>query len=254
MPLETKDLITITLSSVAVLLSLTTFFVNLFHKQKDNLRTFRKELTDVMKEIVETNIAIAKIEIEGKVLTNKIYDLRRTYNLRRRYLIARAEFLIKDIPQYIDHIDLSTIAQACISGGMHDKANQYFLQALRKSPKSIELIFNVRGYARFLYVSGNQGDGGKYFEDAINMLDTNSIKVSNSVRLRELCDTYIMFSRSEFYFGNRISAKELYLKARSILTLVKQPLLYNELSLLLNENSYLEGESFTDSEVVSNTA
>ncbi|WP_375435479.1 hypothetical protein [uncultured Hymenobacter sp.] len=253
MPLETKDLITITLSSVALLLSGTTFFVNILHKQRDNLRTFRKELTEVMKEIVETNIAIAKIEMEGKVLTNKIYDIRRNFNTRRRYLIARAEFLIKDIPKYIDHIDLSTIAQACIAGGMHDRADRYFLQALQMSPKSIELIFNMRGYARFLYQTGRHEEGEKIFEDVVHILEYNTINISNSVRLRELCDTFIMFSRAEFYFGNKINAKEIYLKAKSILSVVKQPLLWDELYVLLKENSYLDGNDSSKGEDVPET-
>lgn len=243
MVLEDKDLVIISISSIALIISMVTFIFNFLQKRKDNLRALRKELTDVIKELVETTISLSKIEIEKNDLSNKIYELRRSFNQRRRYLIERAEFLMNDIPDYVTHVDLSSLAQACTASGLYEKANNFFIQLLEKTPLTVEFVFSMRGFARFLYQNDKVSMGREMYQDILFKIENDLLDISKNIKSREFIDTYLWYSRSEYNINNLTRAKELYLIAVDLEKEVNERPLKNDLAIILKENAYLKGFS-----------
>ncbi len=207
--METKDYLTIMISSGALIFSLISFIIVLHYRKYEEERTIRKSLTDTISELSSLNLKNVKLKLEYPELTEDVINIRRRYNEQRRYLINHAEFLINQIPNLATDIDYNIIATASNSVEDYDKANKFWEMCVAKSPNNTLKSMNLRGYARFLYFQGNSQLGRKKFEESLQLTlpDTDNIR-------RMKTDTYLMWAKTESDFSFSEEAKRLYEQAK----------------------------------------
>lgn len=202
--MQTKDFLTIGLSSVALIVSIISLVLSFRQRAQENLRGVRKTLTETLGQLAEVSMSFAKLDAEHPEQTDQIVNLRRMHNAQRRYLAKHAEYMISHIPDLSTDIDYNMLAQAFRSIGDYDKAQKYWELCVAKSESELILAMNLRGYANFLFFQGNPQLGRKKYQESLELPlpDTDNVR-------RDRTDTYAMWARVEMDFGYKGEALRL---------------------------------------------
>jgi tetratricopeptide (TPR) repeat protein len=191
--METKDIITIALSSAAFCFSIASFILSFKQKSMEGRYSLRKSLTDVVSEISNVNIAFAQLDIDHpNSADQKVVAFRRNYNDQRRYLAYHGAFLAEQIPDLVNDIDCLLIGGAFRASGNFDCAENYYNLAVSKSVNNSVKMNNIRALARYYFVQGNAALGRKYYQEALQL----DIPDTDSVR-QVVADTYMLWARVE---------------------------------------------------------
>jgi len=206
--METKDIITITIASLAFVVSIVnSIFIVLTFRQRatEDRRGTRKALTDVVAELTKVSIAFNELDLQyPRSVDPTVTNLRRNFNMQRRYLGNHGEFLTEQIPELTTDVDYINLAYAFELGGDYTKAQKFYELAVNKSPTNILKMWNLRGFARFWFVLGNAARGRQTYQDALQLdvPDTDSLR-------QNIADTYLLWSRQEEEHGYLDEAKRL---------------------------------------------
>ena len=147
-----KDITTIVISSLALIISVASFLISLRQKQRENVRLLRKQLSDTLNDLSEVSVAFAKLKVDTAAnLTNDVIELRRNYNTQRRTLLNHADFLINENTDLATETDYNLIAINWNIIGNYPKAEQYWKLTIEKSDDLVIKHMNLRGYATFLF-------------------------------------------------------------------------------------------------------
>jgi tetratricopeptide (TPR) repeat protein len=198
-----KDYLALTLSVIAVVVSVVAFLLTFRQRASENRRGIRKALTETIADLTSVSLERAKLDRENpSSMDDKVVGLRRLYNNQRRYLANHAEFLIGQIPDLVTDIDYNALAFAFDAIGDPNKAKRYWELCVEKSPSRPLQAMNLRGYARFLYFQGQFETGRRKYEESlqVELPDTDNMR-------RILADTYLMWSKTEHDFGFLEEAK-----------------------------------------------
>lgn len=206
--MDTKDIFVVTISSLALLTSVTSFFLSFKQRSDENHRGIRKSLSETLGELTEVSIIRHKLDIEYPESTDKIVVLRRMYNSQRRYLASHAEYLAEQIPALITEIDYNLLAGAYHSIGDYSKTQHYWSLCVEKSPSDVIRAMNLRGYARFLFALKGVELGRQKFDEALSLF-----RPDTDPSLRERADTYAMWAKIEHDFGFKAESVSLKLQA-----------------------------------------
>jgi tetratricopeptide (TPR) repeat protein len=200
-PFETKDVVTVCMSVVSLLVASTSFVLSYSQRAKQDKITARKALTDTMAALADVNLSFAKLKLERPVPSDDVMALRRVYNSQRRYLAKHAEFLLGDIPELATDIDHSILAGAFESMQDFDRAELHWRESIDRSPAEGLRAINLRGYARFLFYQGNPQLGRRRWEESLQVQVPDN---DSNRRLR--ADTYALWSVTEKQLGFREEA------------------------------------------------
>lgn len=193
--MESKDIIAICVSSMALLISSLAFYFSLKQRIEENARVLRKSLTDTIDELVKISIAFVGVKKEDLPNKDRVL-LRRLYNSQRRYLSDHAEFIANKIPGLVMDIDCNVIAGAYEAIGDSDKAAIYWEKCVRLTSSPVIKMQNLRGYAHLLYNSGRFEEGRNAFSESL------LVKVGDTDNMRRMkADTYVMQARLELMHG-----------------------------------------------------
>jgi tetratricopeptide (TPR) repeat protein len=206
--METRDIITAIIAIIAGLafiFSIVNFFLTYRQRATENRHNTRKALTDVVAELTNVTIAYNKLDLEHpRSVDQTVINLRRNYNIQRRYLANHGEFLAAQIPKFTSDVDYVSIAFAFESGGDYAKAQKFYELAVDKSPTNVLKMWNLRALARFWFGQGNAALGRKTYQDALQL------EVPDSDSLRQtVADTYLLWSRLEDEHGYVDEAKRM---------------------------------------------
>lgn len=208
--MEKKDIITLIISSIALILSFTSFIITINQKKRENIRILRKNLSDTLNDLLAISIAMGKLIADTKNdFTNEIIELRRSYNTQRKALLIHADFLINENPELATDTDYNIMANNWNIVGNYPKAEQYWQMTIQKSDDLVIKHMNLRGYAIFLFFQGNMPSGRSKFNEALELRlpDTENVK-------KTISDTYVMWARIEKNF-------KFYSEAQRLLELAK---------------------------------
>jgi hypothetical protein len=236
--LEPKDVVTISISGIAFLLALGTFFFNVFHKYRDNQRAIRKEVTDVIKELVEVNLSFAKLnnELIGKPINNFLIDQRRAYNSRRRYLIEHGVFLIRKVPRLVSDIDYVILANACMHNGFLERSEDFWLKAIGKSITHYSKALNLRGHAQFQFHSGNPEKGRALYNESIDTIENDP----SDINLETISDTILFWAKMEYDNNEQQKASDLFQQSIVYANRIINNSRRSNMLNVLKANNYLE--------------
>lgn len=195
--METKDIITITLSSLAFVFSITSFFLTFQQRTVEDRRNTRKALTDTVAELSKVSIAFNQLDLDHPGSADPaIVNFRRSYNTQRRYLANHGEFLATQISGLVTDVDCIALASAFDAGGDYVRAQKFFEMSVEKSPTNVLRMWNLRGLARFWFNQGNAQRGRKTYEESLQLQvpDTDPVR-------QTIADTYLLWSRLEEEHG-----------------------------------------------------
>jgi tetratricopeptide (TPR) repeat protein len=217
--METKDIITVALSSAAFCFAITSFILTFRQRSVEDRRGTRKALTDAVASLVQVNLATAQLNIDRpNSVDERVVALRRTYNSQRRFLANHIEFLSQQIPELVTDIDCVTAALGFESHGDYEKAEKFYLLAVQKAPNNSLKAMNMRGLARFYFVRGNADRGRKTYEQSLEL------ELPDNDSMRQLrADTYLLWAKTEDDSGYREESKRVRKRAIAAANLIGQP-------------------------------
>lgn len=216
--METKDIITIGLSSGAFCFAITSFLLTFRQRTVEDRRGTRKSLTDAVSSLAQVNLAMAQLDLDyPNSVEERVVGLRRNYNSQKRFLANHIEFLGQQIPELVTDIDCAMAAMAFDSNRDYERAEKFFLLAVEKSPNKVLKAVNMRGVARFYFGLGNAGRGRKVYEEALEL----ELPDNDSIR-QFRADTYLLWAKAENNFGYREESKRVRERAIAAANLIGQ--------------------------------
>lgn len=184
----------IVISAVSLITSVIALVLTYRQKTRQDSLGGRKTLSDVLSEIVQTNIEMAKIR--DQELTEGVMQLRRALNSQRRYLSQHADVLSQEIPGLCYDIDHVIIAGAMDAAGNVSGAERHWQEGIAKTTAPITKCYNLRGYARFLIASGKVEAARAAFGNALQVTSGDDDRSR-----RERADTRVIWALAERTFG-----------------------------------------------------
>jgi len=204
--METKDIITVTISSLAFVVAALSYWNTLRQRRVDNQRTLRLALTDVIADLVQVDWDRSELDRtnEGSK-DDRVVDMRRILNSKRSYLARHGDFLAEQMSDLVTDADFNNLARAFAAIGDYDKARAYWQRCVAHSSTSLIRSMNLRGYARFLFLLGDIDVGRKAYRESLEaqMPDNDETR-----RIR--ADTYAMWMKAERDFGFPEEAARLF--------------------------------------------
>lgn len=194
---------TLIVSVLALFISIVTYITSVRQKQTDQISDLRKQLSATLNEVSTVNISFATLLVDRRDdFSTEVIQLRRALNGRRRILMTQAELILKEIADQGTETEYEHMAIAASSVGNYSSAEKYWQMAIAKSDDQVIKLYNMRGYARFLFQQGSFAEGRKVFGEALLLRfpDTENVK-------KTVADTYLMWAREErnFRFDDQVA-------------------------------------------------
>ncbi len=206
--LETKDLVTVYISVVALGFSIISTYVTLRQKKHETMRTLRTQLTGVLDKMVALNLENAKLPPFGPLPPGTPSNIRSFLNDQRRFLVRQATYIMDDIEPLVSSFEYLLIAVTYDHIDHVDQARRYFEKARECAEDDINRGIITRSYARFLFNQGEHARARKKFEEAVGFFS------GGSDRMKEYRgDTYVRWAAVEFEWERFKEAGALFERA-----------------------------------------
>ncbi len=208
--METKDYLTIVISSIALLISAISLLYTFKQKTKETKNAKRISLTNTISEISKINIEAAKLNCSTEISQLVLIELRRNFNAQRSYLTTHAEFLMEEIQDLVNDIDCNIMAVAFNFIGEFEKANQYWEKCINITKSNTIKSMHLRGYANFLFYQDTPQLARKKYQESLE------IQLSDTDRIRKIkTDTLLMWAQTEGEFQFWDEARRLIKQAKA---------------------------------------
>jgi tetratricopeptide (TPR) repeat protein len=149
---EIKDIITVSLSVLAFLLSGSATIISLIRSKYEKQRAIKKEITETLGRIVSTALDSAKIYREtAQSDPNYFQAVSSILNQQNTFLLNQATYLAEQVPTLMTAVEYNTIASATASAGDLIAADRYYRKAVDASPNAYFRALAMRSYANFLF-------------------------------------------------------------------------------------------------------
>jgi tetratricopeptide (TPR) repeat protein len=169
-----KDKLTVSISIIALVMSVTATINSEIKTQYEKKRIIRSQLTDVLSRINKLNMEGAKIFKEvGTTDPEYCQTLSGILNQENGFLLQQAMLLSEQIPGLVSAIDLNTIAFANASFGDTMTAEIYYLKAIDFCKDNYKKSLATKSYAVFLFMQRRYEEGRERFKTAITLLNGN---------------------------------------------------------------------------------
>ena len=205
--METKDVVTISISSLAFLLSLMATVVSLVRSKYEKQRAIKKEITDILGKIVSTSLENAKLYRESAEKDPGYYQaISSVLNQQNVFLLQQATYLMDEVPGLVTAVEYNTVAAANANAGDLISAEIYYKRAIDVSPNVFYRSLAIRSYAGHLFAQHRFEEARENFRKAISLLtgSDNQIRYTNGL-------TYQMWGWNEFNnAGSPRRAEELF--------------------------------------------
>jgi hypothetical protein len=192
--MEQKDYILITLSGLALTISIISLIITLIQKNKETKRTIRKNITDNLESISKANIEFNKLKGQKDTDFNSEVNIliRRNINSQKRAVLSNAQYLIDRYSNIATESDYNILAGAYKDIGDQALADKYFKLSVNKANSPEILIMNLRGYGNYKFANNEIELGRELYYQATQIELTET---DEHCALK--CDTYIMFADHE---------------------------------------------------------
>jgi tetratricopeptide (TPR) repeat protein len=154
MHVRIKDVPSLTVSSLALLLAFVANIVTLSHEGAVTERTLRVQLTDTIGSLNNVYEQAAKLRQERRCHRNDpdVVGLFAFYNGQKMLYARQATYLIAQRPDIASEVDFNTIARAFADNNDDEGAILYYEKAITATAhKPLYQAMNLRGYANVLF-------------------------------------------------------------------------------------------------------
>jgi hypothetical protein len=199
---STKDILTLVLSGLALVISLISAWFSAKRQKIDSERQFRGRLTDIGVAMIDSVLKIQKLDAIPYTDRSADHLHERGIELQRTVALARqADRLItKDAEKLLTDVDYLTLAQAFAMDGDTFLADRYWARTLRASQRPLHSATNKSNYAWYLFSTNRPDDARSQYESAVIDL-TNSIESEGDWKYLQIGWFYEGWMRMEAQFG-----------------------------------------------------
>jgi hypothetical protein len=203
------------LSACAFILSSAAFIFTVVIQLKERKRNIRQTLAAALSEIARINVEITQLRGEGEngIKLTKIW---KNYSAQQGTLAANANFLIRENEKIVTDIDCELMASTFDDLGNTEKADYYWLKAIKMAPNNLQKYAHKRDFASFLFNNNQEEKGRMQFEEALKLQLPNT-----DVNYSQITDSYLTWARLELDFDNQMEFKRLLKEATSHCKLIK---------------------------------
>ncbi|MGK9185340.1 hypothetical protein KXS12_24285 [Priestia filamentosa] len=177
---------------IAVIVSVLSIFISVNQKRYETERTIREKLTDTFNKITELDIEFIKLEDN----INKNINLTRVFNQKRRFLVKQALYFSSKIETLVSDAEFALLAGTLERFGDIEEADYYWKKSIERSSNRSTKIYNIRGYARFLFTTIDSSKGRKKYQEAIDLASKE-----NDRDFYDIAETYILWATLEWEHG-----------------------------------------------------
>jgi tetratricopeptide (TPR) repeat protein len=198
------------IACAALIVSVFNFRWTMKQKKSESVTSKRKLLTDLIYELLNVSTAFEQVRSNEANGQPQAIGVRRLLNSRRRFLVNYAEQVAAEIESQVSDIEYQTIAIAWDSAGNREKAKIYWEKCVEASPSSAMRVYNLRGYARFLFGIGQIAQGRDIYNKATLVEHANL----EAYRFDGI-ETLLMWAKAESEYDYNNEANRLIEMAKS---------------------------------------
>jgi tetratricopeptide (TPR) repeat protein len=230
--LETKDVITICVSIVALSFSIISTYITLRQKKYETERTLRNQLTDVLGKITALNLENAKIPQEGATATGLTSRMRGHLRDQQRFLVRQATYVIDQIPALVSPFEYLLVAGTFEAIDDVYQAEQFFRKAIEHSADDeMNRGITTRGFARFLFNQGEHELAREQYMASVEIFSGDS-----DIMKEYRGDTYLRWATQELEWSYPDNAKTYLSEAKQIFESKANPIARRRSVARLNDH------------------
>jgi tetratricopeptide (TPR) repeat protein len=194
--LQTKDRVTIYISAVALGVSIISFYISVRQKRREDQRTLRSQLMDILAKIVLLNLEDAKLPPPGMLPSGTPSNIKAFFNDQRRVLVRQAVYIIGQMKPPPGSFEYLMIAVTYDNIDDVNSAKRYFETALQRAEDDINRGIITRSYARFCFSQGEYDSARERYGKAVEIFSGDSDRMKENRG-----ETYYRWAKSEFERG-----------------------------------------------------
>jgi tetratricopeptide (TPR) repeat protein len=230
--LATKDVITISVSIIALSFSIISTYITLRQKKYETERTLRNQLTDVLAKITALNLENAKIPQEGASPSGLTSGMRGHLRDQQRFLVRQATYVIDQIPTLVSPFEYLLVAGTFESIDDVYQAEQFFRKAIEHSADDeMNRGIITRAFARFLFNQGEHELAREQYMAAVEIFSGDS-----DIMKEYRGDTYLRWATQEFEWSYPDNAETYFNEARLIFESKSNPIARQRSVARLNDH------------------
>lgn len=212
--MSSKDVITLTLSGLALIVSLTSAIYSARKQKTEGERQFRERITEIALALIDSGLKIGRLDGVPADYRDPAYWYERGTEIQRTAaLVRQADKLITaETEELLTDVDYLTIAQAFATVGDNRHAECYYALTLKASQDPFYATTNKRAYAWYLFTIRRSGEGRRQYRSAIE--DAKASWVDPEQRSIQVGWIYEEWMQTEARFHFEDRARELRENAR----------------------------------------
>jgi tetratricopeptide (TPR) repeat protein len=237
--MTTVDIITLSIAGLALIVSLGSAIYTAIYGgggKYDQQRTIRNQLTDVLKQIFDTQLELVR-QSQDAVGKSPMYmqNINGVLGQQNAALLSQATYLADQIQELVTPVEYTTIAMASAQMGNYPQANKCAKRAVDISKDNYIKAIASRVCANILFSQGEIETGRQYFNSAVSLLQGE-----DNLDYYTKGFTYQFWAASEKTFATSDNrAEDLFEKARkeyqNISIQMVQDKAINELEMAISE-------------------
>lgn len=170
--LSAKDRVTLSLSTLALTLSLFATGWSILQGRYEQQRLLRSQLSEVLMRIVSTDVEQMKLPHDLKDQAY-VQNISNALGYQHNFLLRQAMFLADQIPALVTDVEYNTIAVGNQSSGDFLNAEKYFKRSIDVAPNAQYQSVALGSYANFLFLTHRFEEARKEYQMALSALVGN---------------------------------------------------------------------------------
>jgi tetratricopeptide (TPR) repeat protein len=169
--MEPKDILTVTISVSALIISAVATTISIIRGQKEKQRSVRNQITDTLSQIIAGNIEKAKLYYETAEKNPEYFQsISSILNQQNAFLLNQAIYLTDQVPELVTAVEYNTLATANVDAGDLIMAERYFRKAIDASTNEYYKSLAMRSYGVFLFTQRRFEEGREVFRKSVSLL------------------------------------------------------------------------------------
>ena len=169
--MDTKDLISVSLSVLAFILSGSATIISIVRARQEKQRAIKREITETLGRIVSTALDSAKAYRETAQSDPAYFQaVSSILNQQNTFLLNQATYLAEQVPTLMTAVEYNTIASATASAGDLIAADRYYKKAVDVAPNGYFRALALRSYANFLFQQQRFDEARRLFKQSVALI------------------------------------------------------------------------------------
>ncbi len=173
--MTTNEYLTLFISLLALVVSIAAAFVTYRQENRSQRTTIREQLTSVVQDLIVAQGDMTVLDAEPLESRDATYTARTASANLKLTSLARQACALNNMQTDVG-FDVESIAIATALATMGDLplAEEYFKNAIAKSPSPYYKVVNLGLYANFLYRQSRHAEGRRIYVDSLSVLDNST--------------------------------------------------------------------------------